>query len=138
MPTIIKGDSYAIRRPLWKHEFVDIDNDPMDFSGCTILTTYKPNVIPIDDDPDDAMAIIRHSIVFDMDGVPTAENGLFYVEPGVIVERFPSELTRTLPTGVALKFDIQLEDANGEYFTFVMTETVTAVDSITNRFEVQP
>lgn len=135
MPNIVKGDSYAIRRPMWTHEFVDINNDPMDFAGCTLLTTYKPSIVPIDDDPDDSEAVVRHSIVFDMDGQPTSENGLFYIAPGVIVERFPSELTRTLPTGVALRFDIQLEDANGEYFTFVIGETVTATDSITNRFQ---
>lgn len=138
MPTIIKGDSYSLRRPMWKHEFVDIDNNPMDFSGCTILTTYKEEIAPIDEDPDDSFAVIRHSIVFDMDGVPTAENGLYYIAPGVIAERFPSEVTRDLPAGVALTFDIQLEDANGEYFTFIINETVTAVDSATNRFEVQP
>lgn len=130
---IIKGDSYAIRRPMWTYEFVDELNEPMNFAGMTILTTYKSKIMPMDVDAADTSAYITHKIVFGIDGVPTTQEGLFYVAPGMIEERFPSSLTKGLPSDLTLVSDVQITDANGEFFTFILNDTVTAVDSVTNR-----
>lgn len=131
---VIRGDAYALRRPLWEMPAVDADGNPFDFSGCTVRVTYKPVIVPIEDDPQDATAVIQHTIMFDASGTPTTTDGLYLVAPGIIEERWTAEETAALPTGVPLLSDIQITDANGEPWTFLFTDTVTAKDSVTNRW----
>lgn len=141
--TLIRGDSYALRRPLWRITFVNGDLTPYDLRGCTVLTTYK--VAPTDPvtDPGDApaTALIRHGIAFDpaaLYAVPLREQGLVYVDNGVIVERLTPVETLALPRGLALHGDVQLIDSNGEVFTWLLDATIAAVDGYTNRTAVLP
>jgi len=133
---IIRGDSYGLRRPLYTIELLNVNGEPFDLAGCTIRTTYKPSPIQFSDDPEDVQAPIRHELKVDTAGVATVQSGLYMVGPatdGVIQERLTSQESLGLPLETVLYSDIELEDANGEIFTWITTETLKAVDAYTNR-----
>ena len=134
--TIIRGDSYGIRRPLYTITLVDDLGNPFDLTGCTIRTTYKAVITTPVEDPTDTSAAIKHDLTIDGTGTPTTENGLHLVGPptaGVIEEWLTSTESRALPTGMELVSDVELTDVNGEVFTWTFTDTLTAVDGVTNR-----
>lgn len=134
--TIIRGDSYGIRRPLWVITLVDEALDPFDLSGCTVRTTYKPTATSPADDPDDTDAPIKHTIVIAVNGTVTSSDGLILVGDatgGTLQERLTATESRVLPVNVELLSDVELTDQNGEVFTFPMTDTLKAVDGLTNR-----
>ena len=62
----------------------------LDFAGYTFLNAYKVEAISVDDDPNDNTATIKHRITFNPAGVPTIEDGLYYVAPASL----PSDLRR--------------------------------------------
>ena len=133
--SIIRGDSYAIRRPLYTFEFVDEDGAPFNLAGCTVRTTYKAQTTPIDIDPDDQLAIIRHSVTIDFDGMPSP-NGIYLkgaASEGVVVDRLSSTETKAFVPGTLYVSDVQLTDANDEVFTWLFSDGLRAVEGITNR-----
>lgn len=134
--TIIRGDSYALRRPLFTYTLVDDLGQPFNLAGCTVRTTYKPEIYTIEDDPVDASAPIRHMMVVDINGTVTSSDGLALSGPaanGVVLDRFNSYDTKQIPPDVRHIGDLQLTDANGEIFTWTWVDGLIAVDSVTNR-----
>ena len=136
--TLIRGDSYAIRRPLYVITFVDDEATPLDLTGCTIRSTYK--VAPTDptiDDTDDG-AYIKSTLVIDNDGDATTEDGLFLqstASTGVVVQKLEASDTLALPLNIEIRGDIELTDPNGEVFTWILDEALVAIDGYTNRTE---
>lgn len=134
--TIIRGDSYALRRPLFTYAFVADGGGPFPLEGCIVRTTYKPAILGPEDDPIDASAAIKHTLRVGSDGIPTETTGLFLsstAAAGIVVERMTATETRTLPKGVALVSDLELTDANGEVFTWLFTDWLQNVDAVTQR-----
>ena len=134
--TIIRGDSYALRRPLYTYTIVDENSAPFNLAGCTIRTTYKVQSAPISIDPDDQLAAIRHIMTVDLNGVATLTTGLYLSGPasaGIVHDRMSATETKTFTADAAYISDLQLTDANGEVFTWLWNDGVIAVDGITNR-----
>lgn len=134
--TIIRGDSYALRRPLFTYTLVDEFGQPFNLAGCTVRTTFKPEVYTIEADPADASAPVRHMIVIDINGNVTSSDGLVLKGPaanGVVLDHFSSYDTKQLPSDTRLIGDLQVTDANNEVFTWTWSDGVIAVDSVTNR-----
>lgn len=134
--TIIRGDSYGIRRPLFTYTLVNEASTPFNLSGCTVRTTYKPVATSPDSDPNDTNAPIKHSIVIAANGTVSSSTGLVMVgvaADGIIQERLTATESRALPLNTPLLSDVELTDANGEVFTWVSADTLLAVDGITNR-----
>lgn len=134
--TIIRGDSYGIRRPLYTLTLVDTNNNPFDLSGCTVRMTYKSVLTDPTTDPNDSNAPIKHSIVIAIDGTVTDSTGLVLVgdaADGVLEERLSASESRIIPANVELQSDVELTDQNGEVFTWLFTDTIKAVDGVTNR-----
>lgn len=133
--TIIRGDSYALRRPLYVYTFVDILGEPYDLAGCTVRTTFKPEIIPIESDPDDISALVRHDVVVGLDGTPVS-NGLIlqgYAHQGVVRDHFTAAETKVLEPHQRLISDLQLTDVEGEVMTWMWDDGFIAIDSVTNR-----
>lgn len=133
---LIRGDSYAVRRPLYRTQFFDTDGQPFNLTGCVVRTTYRAATVAPDADPNDDEAIIRHTLDIDGDGSVVIQDGLFLVGPptgGLVEERFSSVETRSLPLGIRLLSDIELTDAAGEVITWIMQEGITSIDAYTNR-----
>jgi hypothetical protein len=134
--TIIRGDSYGIRRPLYTITLVDEEAEPFDLTDCSVFTTYKVATTEPLDDPTDTSAPIKHELEVDSGGVPITQDGLYLVgspTAGIIEERLTSAESASLPLAVDLISDIQLIDQNGEVFTWLFTDTLRAVDGVTNR-----
>lgn len=134
--TIIRGDSYALRRPLYTYTLVDDENASFDLSGCTVRTTFKTVTTDPADDPTDASAALTGLLVVGSDGTPTTQTALYLVgdaTAGTFEHRLTAAETAALPTGAAWVSDVELTDVNGEVFTWLFTETLTTVDGITNR-----
>ena len=134
--TIIRGDSYSLRRPLFTYSFVTNLGAAFDLAGCVIRTTYKPNVLGPADDPVDATAAIKHTLRVGSDGISTETDGIYLsglATLGVVVERMTATETRTLPAGIALVSDLELTDANGEVFTWLFSDWLQNKDGVTNR-----
>jgi hypothetical protein len=134
--TIIRGDSYGIRRPLFTITIVDGSSNPFNLASCTLRTTYKPVATDPTADPNDTGAPIKHFITINSGGTVTSNSGLFLVgaaTAGVVQERLSSTESRAMPLNTELLSDVELTDANGEVFTWLFTDTLRAVDGITNR-----
>jgi len=135
--SIIRGDSYAVRRPLFTYELVDDANDPFDLTDCTIRTTWKVTTTDPASDPTDATAVLKGLLVVDDTGTATTEEGLELLgdaTAGTIVHRVTSAETLALTAGVTWESDVELIDANGEKFTFLFSgDTLVATDGFTNR-----
>jgi len=134
--TIIRGDSYGLRRPLFTITLVDNLNDPFNLANCTIRTTYKIAPTDPNTDPTDENAPIKHFIELDGVGAVVDNDGLVLVGPatdGVLEERLTAAESRVLPANVELQSDIELTDQNGEVFTWIFTDTLKAIDGVTNR-----
>lgn len=134
--TVIRGDSYAIRRPLYTYTLVDDNANPFDLTGCTIRTTYKAALTAPETDPTDTSAAIKHTLIINGSGAATTEDGLHLVGAatnGVIEEWLTSTESRSLPLATSLLSDIELTDANGEIFTWLFDDTLIAADAVTNR-----
>ena len=69
--TIIRGDSYATRRPLWTITLVDEVSAAFDLTGCTVRTTYKTTLTDPTADPSDTSAEIAHTLIVDGTGAAT-------------------------------------------------------------------
>jgi hypothetical protein len=134
--TIIRGDSYQLRRPFYTYTFVDENDAPLDLTGCTIRTTYKTEKTDPTVDTTDTDAAIKHTIVIDTFGVATTQTGLYLVGAatgGILKERLSATESRALPLETALYSDLELTDFNGEVFTWVFDDTLVAIDGYTNR-----
>lgn len=134
--TLIRGDSYATRRPLYRTQFYDTAGLPLNLTGCTIRTTYRPAPTAPIDDPNDSGAVIRHTLSVGTDGVIGTQDGLFIVgvvADGLVEERFTAAETRNLPLAQRLLSDIELTDARGEVTTWIMQEGIVTVDGYTHR-----
>jgi hypothetical protein len=134
---IIRGDSYALRRPLFTYALVDEDNLPFDLSGCTVRTTWKVERTDPTTDPTDTGAVLKGLLVVSGAGVATTQSGLYLVGPataGTIQHRVSATETKALPLETAWISDVELTDVNGEVFTFLFEgDTLEAIDGITNR-----
>lgn len=136
--TIIRGDSYALRRPLYVYTLVDSNLNPLPLSGCTIRTTYRSSKASIQEDPSDSSAVWKGTLILDESGLPIFSNGLALRGPasdGVVEVHLSAEASRALPLGVELISDLEVTDALGEKFTFLFDETIIAVDGVTHRQE---
>lgn len=134
--TVIRGDSYALRRPLYTITLVNDIGQPFNLTGCTVRTTYKPQIVAAATDPTDSTAAIKHDIVINSSGAVTSSNGLFLVgaaTAGVLQERLTASESLALPLDTQLVSDIELTDANGEVFTWLFEDTLSARDAVTNR-----
>ena len=134
--TIFRGDSYAIRRPLFTYALFDIDGDPFDLSGCVIRTTYKADLVAIEDDPTDDTAVDKHEIRISSLGAVTSQIGLYLASTaiaGQLIERFTSTETAAIPIETPLISDVELVDVNGEKFTFPQSDFIVAINAVTNR-----
>lgn len=134
---IIRGDSYGIRRPLYRITIFDDElMEPFNLSGCTVRTTYKPAKTTPQEDPTDETAPIKHTLVVDGSGTATTQNGIYLVgeaEAGIIEERLTAAESRTLPLDIPLFSDLEITDSNNEIFTFIQDGTLVAIDGYTNR-----
>ena len=140
--TIIRGDSYALRRPLFLIELADIAGWAFDLTGCHVRTTFKPAA---DDDVTDATAVIQHEIVIAADGGVTTSTGLVLGEmvddvfvalpatAGKLVHRLTKAESAAIPVGTAYISDVEVTDADEEVFTFLFEDTLTVVNGVTNR-----
>lgn len=136
--TIIRGDSYALRRPLYIYTLVDNNLNPLNLSGCTIRTTYRTSKATIQEDPDDGSAVWKGTLSIDETGFPFVSNGMGLRGPasdGVVEVHLSASASRALPLGVELISDLEVTDAMGEKFTFMFDETIIAVDGVTHREE---
>ena len=134
---IIRGDSYALRRPFFTYELVDDQSEPFDLTDCTIRTTWKVTTTDPATDPTDATAVLKGLLVIDDTGTATTEDGLYLAglaTAGVIEHRVSAAASLALSLGATWKSDVELIDANGEVFTFLFDEdTLEATDGYTNR-----
>ncbi len=133
---VIRGDTYSIRRPLYRITLLDDGGAPFDLSGSTVRSTFKPAPDNPADDPTDATAPIRHTLVVAANGTATTQAGLYLVGAaanGTIEQRLSATESAALPLGVKLVSDIELTDANGEVVTWLFTETLETREGITNR-----
>lgn len=133
---ILRGDSYAIRRPLFVLALLDDMGQPFALNGCTVRTTHKPEIVPASADPTDASAPIKADITIDASGAVTASSGLVLATTpaaGVLHHRLTAIESAALPLGEPLVSDVELTDANGERFTWLFTDTLTAEDTVTLR-----
>lgn len=139
MPTnkeLVRGDSYAVRRPLYTITLVDADGDPFDLRSCTIRSTFKTAPTDPVGDPTDTTAAIKHYIVIDGAGAVTANSGLFLSGPatgGVLHQRMTAAQTRVMPINQPLFCDIKLIDGSGEVFSWIMEDSITFINGFTNR-----
>lgn len=134
--TIIRGDSYARRRPLYVYTLVDNDLEPLNLAGCTIRTTYRTSKATIQEDPADQSAVWKGTLRIDETGLPFVSEGMALRGPasgGVVEVHLSSTASRSLPLGVELISDLEVTDAMGEKFTFLFDETIIAVDGVTHR-----
>ena len=136
--TIIRGDSYALRRPLYTYTLVDENLDPLNLAGCTVRTTYRSAPASVTEDPTDGSAVWKGTLKIDSNGVPTLTEGMALkgtAMEGVVEVRLSAEDSRKLPENLELISDLEVTDAQGEKFTFVFEEKLKAVDGITHRLE---
>lgn len=134
--TIYRGDSYGVRRPLFTYTLYDLVLAPFDLRGCSIQTTYKPEITTIEADGIDSSALIKHEIKISLAGSVTVQNGLYLVgdaTAGVIQERLTKSETAALTPNIELVSDLQITDVNGEVITWVFADKLKAVDAVTNR-----
>lgn len=134
--TIIRGDSYTHRRPVFRITLTDSRGNPIDLSGHTIRATYKTRATSLEDDPLDIFAPIRHELVVDTMGVVIKENGLVLDGParsGRIAEYLSTSETRSLPLESELYGDIEITDPYGNVFTYLLEDHLFAVDGYTHR-----
>lgn len=132
---IIRGDSYTSLRPLYTYTFVNDEGGPMNFTGCSIRTTYKEATTDPNVDTTDTSAAIKHDLVIDESGAVIVSNGLTLVAGvagGIIQEVLTRTETLALPLGVTLKSDLELTTPD-EVVTFISDDTVKAIDAYTNR-----
>lgn len=143
--TIVRGDAYAIRRPLFSYVLTQPNLTPFPLNGCTVRTTYKTVATAPTADPADASAAIRHFMVIDPQGVVTASSGLvlgemvgnaFVARPasdGKFIHRLTAAESRLLPVGTPLLGDVEVIDANGEPTTFLFEDGLLVREGYTNR-----
>ena len=134
--TVIRGDSYGIRRPFYTYTFVDSGDLPLNLAGCTIRTTYKAGKASAADDPNDATAEIKHHITLNGSGGIVSQNGLYLestAAAGILVERLTASETLALSLDTPLLNDVELTDSNAEVSTWLYEEPLTAIDAYTNR-----
>ena len=134
--TIVKGDSYALRRPLFTHTFVDDVGAPFSLAGCTVRSTFKTATTDPSTDTTDSTAVIKATLVVSGLGVATSETKMYLVGPatdGVCELRLSASDTLALTTGTFWLSDVELTDGNGEVFTFLYSDRLTAVNGYTNR-----
>lgn len=134
--SIYQQDSYNFTRYLQRIEFFDDALNPMDLRGCTILVTYKPALVAVADDAEDATAAIKHELQISLAGEAVVSTGLSLesaATDGVVIERLTSAETTDMPIDTLLTGDLQLTDANGEILTWVFTESLKTVPAATNR-----
>jgi hypothetical protein len=133
---IIRGDSYAIRRPLFTHVLRDDQGALFPLTGCTVRTTFREAPVAIATDPTDAQAAIKGTLVVSEAGAATSQDKLYLVGAaanGTVQLRLTAAETAALTPGVAWQSDVQVTDAAGEVFTWTFTDTLKAVDAFTHR-----
>lgn len=134
--TLIRGDSYALRRPLFTHTFVDDLGAAFDLTGCTVRSTFKTATTDPTSDTTDSTAAIKATLIVDGTGTATTETKMYLVgaaTAGVCELRLTAAETLALDTGVSWLSDVELTDANGEVFTFLFADTLETADGYTNR-----
>lgn len=133
---IYRGDSYALRRPLYTHTFTDDLGAPFDLTGCTVRSTFKTATTDPTTDTTDSTAAIKATLIVDGTGTATTETKMYLVgaaSAGVCELRLSASDTLALTTGTFWQSDVELTDANGEVFTFAYTDRLSAKDGFTNR-----
>jgi hypothetical protein len=140
---IIRGDSYGASRPVYIYTLVDELLAPLDLTGYTIQTTYKPAITTIEEDASDTTAEIMHEIQFDGSGNVVYQDGIYIptgstVADGILHDRLTKVETAALPVGTELTADLQVTDPSGEVFTWLFDDTLVARDGVTHRAPATP
>jgi hypothetical protein len=133
---ILRGDSFQTRRPLFEFTLVDDQGAPFNLTGCTVMTTYKPQLTTIEEDPNDESAEIKREIQIDGSGDVVYQNGLFLASnaaAGVLYEHLTAAESAALSLGIPLHSDVQLIDSNGEVFTWLYMDSLVAAEAATHR-----
>jgi hypothetical protein len=131
--TIIRGDD---KRGFCQYAVLDTNGNPLSLAGCLILTTFRTTKTPIESDPFDATALIKHHMQIAGDGSVTLSQGLRLATnaaAGIIIEDLSSAETRLLPVDVPIYNDVQIRDATGVTTTYIMSDHSIATDGYTNR-----
>jgi len=138
---LIRGDSYALRRPLFTHTFSEVDEDGVvigafDLTGCTVRSTFK--TVPTDSTSDttDTTAVIKATLIVDGTGTATTQTKMYLVgaaTDGVCELRLSATDTGAMITDTDFFSDVELTDANGEVITFVQPESIRVTEAYTNR-----
>lgn len=136
--TVIRGDTYVLRRKLFYIEIVDEDLNPFDLAGCTVRSTFKAAPTDPSVDTTDTTGYIKATIVFNEAGTVTSSSGLALQDgttalDGMLVQTLTSTQSKALPVDVDLFSDVEITDADGEVFTVIMTGKLVAIDGYTNR-----
>ena len=134
--TLIRQDSYSTRRPLFTHTFVDDQGDPFDLTGCTVRSTFKTATTDSQTDTTDSTAAIKATLIVDGTGTATTQTKMYMVgaaTAGVCELRLSSADTGSLAVGTFFNSDVEITDANGEVFTFPMTDRIVITEGYTNR-----
>ena len=135
---IIRGDSYAIKRPLYVYTIVDENLNPFNLAGCTVRTTYRSTPASISEDPNDESAIWTGTLVVSSAGTETYSKGLSLqglANEGKVEVRLSAEDSRKFPLDKELISDFEITDSLGEVFTFEFEEKLVAVEGVTHRLE---
>ncbi len=134
--TIIRGDSYALRRPLFTHTIVDDLGAAFNLTGCTVRSTFKTETTDPNSDTTDSTAVIKATLIINGSGTAMTETKMYLVgaaSAGVCELRLSASDTLALATGTQWSSDVEIIDANGEVFTFSFTDKLSAIDGYTNR-----
>lgn len=133
---VTRGDSYALRRPLFTHTFVDDVGAPFDLTSCTVRSTFKTATTDPSTDTTDSTAVIKATLTVDGSGTATTQTNMYLVgaaSAGVCELRLSSSDTLALDADTFWMSDVELTDGNGEVFTFLFTDRLSATDGYTNR-----
>ncbi len=131
---IIRGDAYAVRRPLFRFQLKE-HGIPINLLGCVVRVTLRPKPTSIEEDPTDAQAAWKGRLLVSSGGASTSYGVAIWgsYTLGQIEVRPTSADTRTFPVGVELIGDVEVTDSNGEKFTYILPDTVIAIDGVTHR-----
>ena len=133
---IVRGDSYALRRPLYTHLLTNANGTPFDLTGCTVRTTFKTETTDPNSDTTDSTAVIKGTLIVNGSGTATTETKMYMVgaaTAGEVELRLSASDTLALATGTQWSSDVELTDGNGEVFTWVFTDKLSTIDGYTNR-----
>jgi hypothetical protein len=132
---IIRGDSYALRRPLYTYTVKDDVGAAFPLTDCTVRVTFKPSPTNLTTDTTDTTAVIKGFMKLTGTSV-TSQQYLYLLGPssaGTFTLRLTAAQSAALPPNTPWLSDVEITDANGEVFTWIFSDTLSTQDAYTNR-----